>query len=122
MFLILVAVAFAGIAYTWWATFHQIAKGELLRRRRTTALMGITAVSVQAALFIIMWYFVARRLFYERPNPSFAGIMGGQILCFPIAISCAVTRKGLSRWCLLYSSIVLAACSFFTVVISGITF
>jgi hypothetical protein len=106
--LVLIVGAFVGVLYGWVVGRGQVRKLELPAWRQRSAAVGLIAVTAQAALFVTLW----TPLF--RDDALLARGVRGERLLFLIAIPCVLTAKGLSRWWLFLSSIVLMVGSFFT--------
>ena len=53
--LAVIVAALVGIAYGWSESYDEVRNAELQSWRRTTALVGILAVTLQAVLFIAIW-------------------------------------------------------------------
>ena len=110
--LAVIVAALVGIAYVWSKSYDEVRNVELRPWRRTTALVGILAVTLQAVLFITIWTPLGRH------NALVAWLTRGEALFFLIALPCALTRNDRSRWWLLFSSTVLAVFYFLTILVS----
>lgn len=53
--LAVIVAALVGVAYAWSKSYDEVRNAELRPWRRTIALVGILAVTLQAALFIATW-------------------------------------------------------------------
>lgn len=100
-FLALVVAAFIGVVYTWSEAYDEVHKTGVSLLRRTTAIVGILVVSLQAVLSILIWAPLARN------NVSVRWLTWGEGLLFLIAVPCAVTHRGRFRGWLLFCSTVL---------------
>jgi cytochrome bd-type quinol oxidase subunit 2 len=110
--LAVIVAALAGIAYVWSKTYDEVRNTALRPWPRTLAIVGIFAVTVQAALFIAIWTPLGRH------DMLVAWFTKGEAFFFLIALSCALTRKDRSRWWLLFSSTALAVFYLLTILVS----
>jgi|SRR5580658_7674036 hypothetical protein len=112
--LAVLVVALVGIVYGWSKSYDEVRNADLRPWRRTLAMVGILAVTLQAALFIAIWTPLGRH------NTLVAWLTRGEALFFLVALPCALTRKDRSRWWLLFSSTVLAVFYFLTILVSEV--
>ena len=110
--LAVIVAALVGIVYAWSKSYDDVRNAELRPWRRTSAMVGILAVTLQAVLFIAIWTPLGRH------NMWVSWLTRGEALLFLIALPCALTRKDRSRWWLLFSSTVLAVFYFLTILVS----
>lgn len=110
--LAVVVAAFAGIAYAWSKTCDEVRNVQLRPWRRATSLVGVLAVTLQAALFITIWTPLGRH------GTLVVWLTRGEALLFGIAVPCALTRPDRSRWWLLFSSTALAVLYFLTILVT----
>jgi len=110
--LAVIVVALVGIAYGWSRSYDEVRNTELQSWRRTTALVGILAVTLQAALFIAVWTPLGRH------DALVKWLTRGEALLFLIALPCVLTRRDRSRWWLLFSSTALAVFYFLAILVS----
>ena len=106
---ILTLLAFGGLAYAWWHFRAQLANETLPLWRRTLAIIGILAVSLQALFFCLSWAKI-------EPNNFLYGQWERWFFpTFFLAAPCTLAGKGASRWWLLSSSVLLfVMCFLFT--------
>jgi cytochrome bd-type quinol oxidase subunit 2 len=110
--LAVIVAALVGIAYGWSKSYDEVRNAELQSWRRTAALVGILAVSLQAVLFIAIWTPLGRH------NALVTWLTRGEALLFLVALPCVLTRRDRSRWWLLFSSTVLVVFYFLTILVS----
>jgi cytochrome bd-type quinol oxidase subunit 2 len=110
--LAVIVAALVGIAYGWSKSYDEVRNAELRTWRRTTALVGILAVTLQAVLFIAIWTPLGRH------DALVTWLTRGEALLFLIALPCVLTRRDRSRWWLLFSSTALAVFYFLTILVS----
>lgn len=128
----LVGLAIVGIAYTWLLTYQEVREAKVLGWPRTIALVSVLAATMQALLpFVMAWeqamfertHFRADSLSYiDTPDPLPRWIARLEVLFFLVSLPCALTRKGLPRWLLALSSIVLLVFTGFFYMVSQIRF
>lgn len=111
----IVCAAIVGIAYTWVLTYREVREAKVLKRRQKIALLSVVAATMQAPLPFVMAFI---SLFIDRHNPKMGWIAGLEVVFFLISLPCALTRKGLARWCLALSSIVLLVFTGFVYAVS----
>ena len=107
--LAVIVAALVGIVYAWSKSYDEVRNAELRTWRRTTALVGMLAVTLQGVLFIAIWTPLGHH------NTLVAWLTRGEALFFLIALPCALTRRDRSRWWLLFSSTVLVVFYFLTI-------
>lgn len=110
--LAMIVAALVGIVYIWSKSYDEVRNAQLRPWRRTSAMVGILAVTLQAVLFIAIWTPLARH------NMLVTWLTRGEALLFLIALPCVLTRKDRSRWWLLFSSTVLVVFYFLTILVS----
>lgn len=111
VFLAMIVAAFVGMVYAWSESYNEVRNRELRLWRRTTAIVGVLAVSLQAVLFIAIWTPLGRH------NTLVAWLTWCEALFFFIALPCALTQRGPYRWWLLFSSTVLFVFYFLTILV-----
>src|SRR5579871_4361200 len=99
--LAVIVAAFVSGFHGWGKFYDEVRNAELQGWRRTTALLGMVAVTFQAFLFIAVWTPLGRH------NALLPWLTRAGALLFLIALPCIATRMGGSRWWLLLSSTVL---------------
>ncbi len=105
--LVMTAAGFTGILYAWAVWRGQLRKLEVSAWRMRCAMVGLIAVTLQAAIFIAFW----TPLF--RDDALVARWTRGELLLILIAIPGVLAGKGRLRWWLLSTSVVLMIGSFF---------
>ena len=110
--LAVIVAALVGIAYGWSKSYDEVRNAELQSWRRTTALVGILAVTLQAILFIAIWTPLGRH------DALVTWLTRGEALLFLIALPCVLLRKDRSRWWLVFSSTALAVFYFLTILVN----
>src|SRR5271167_1348342 len=106
--LVLIVGAFIGVTYVWSALPGERDKPGLSAWRRKSAMVGLIAVTAQAAIFVTFW----TPLF--RTNALIVLWVRNELLLFLIAIPCVLAGAGPSRWWLALSSTALMIGSFLT--------
>ena len=100
----IVGLAIVGIAYAWVVTYRELRKANVLEWPQKIALLSVVAATMQVPIPFVLAFIV---LFNDRHSPTMGWIAGLEVLFFLVSLPCALTRKGLARWCLAFSSIVL---------------
>lgn len=109
LFVVMVAGAFASLICAWVKWFWRTPKASLPAWRRGVATLGFVAVVVQAGLFIASWTRLGRDYVW------FGQWARWVLPSFLVALPLVLTGKGLSRWWLLSSSVILFVICLFIV-------
>ena len=116
-------LAIAGVVYTWIVILQELRQGLPVGWRRTTGLAGVLAATVQLGLFVAAFEIVGKATSADgRVHTDVWTLLRWEAVLAVIAIGCALTRKGPTRWWLLYASVALAGSTGFVWVVSGIVF
>jgi hypothetical protein len=107
IFGLMILLAFWGLGHAWWHWRIRPGKDILPLWRRTFAIVGLLAVSVQALLFILSFTRIG------SDYTLFGKWARWVDYTFLVAVPCVLAGKGTSRWWLLSSSILLFVVCFF---------
>lgn len=111
----IVFLAIVGIAYTWVVTYRELRKANVLEWPQKIALLSVVAATMQVPIPFVLAY---NAVFVDRHSPTMGWIAGLEVPFFLVSLPCAFTQKGLARWCLALSSIVLLVFTGFVYVVS----
>jgi hypothetical protein len=116
----LTILAIASLLYAWVLTHRELRAVDCKGRTETIALLSVFTVTMEILLVVVMFSFSFGIGIIA--GDAIGWVTGVEVLFFLLALPCAIMRKGLARWCLVFSSIYFMAIGGMMYVASGIQF
>jgi len=101
--------AFVCVFYAWSEWPSQLRTVRTLVWRRAAVSVGIFCVTVQAILFVVLWTPISHH------HALLPKLMYADFALVLLAVPCIFAWRGIARWCLLASALILPVACFFTV-------